>query len=319
MLLLLAAADETRCMKPFEQPPFAALPERPLRPHDFFELAERDALVQVGGEVIRLRYREVGDGPAVTLVHGLMTSGYSFRYVASAIARRGFRVVVPDLPGAGESEAFEAEHSTPRLAKALAAFLDAVGARGERMIANSMGGLIGMWLALEDPGAMSALVNVHSPVLPIARLRALHFALRSRGARRALERVVALAPERWAHRNVHYRDGALKSREEARVYGAPLTTESGRRAFVSWLGDGLDPAVLRELVTRLEARRAEGLEFPVPLRAIYARTDPMVPPAMGHALQRLVPSAPIAWLDESSHFAHVDTPRKFLRAIEPFL
>ncbi|MBO6935942.1 MAG: alpha/beta hydrolase [Deltaproteobacteria bacterium] len=302
-------------MKPFEPVPFRSLPQLPRRPHDYLTLPAKDVDVPVGAETVRIRYREIGEGPALTLVHGLMTSAYSFRYVATPLAEAGYRVLVPDLPGAGESGALRGPHSAPRLAEALAGFLDATDARGERVVGNSMGGYVAMRLALDDPDAMNRLVNVHSPVLPIPRLRALHLALTPGVARSVLGRVVSLSPERWVHRNVHYRDETLKSREEARIYAAPLKTESGRAAFASWLGDGLDPADLRRFVQDLEQTE----RFPVPLQLIYARTDPMVPPEMGHALERLVPDAEMVWLDESSHFAHVDTPGEFLDAALPFL
>lgn len=302
-------------MKPFEAMPFGSLPRLPRRPHDYLTLEAKEVDVPVGAETVAVRYRELGEGPALTLVHGLMTSGYSFRYVARPLADAGYRVLIPDLPGAGESGALRGPHSAPRLAEALAGFLDAVDARGERVVGNSMGGYVAMRLALDDPEAMGRLVNVHSPVLPLPRLRALHLALSPSLARSALSKVVALSPERWVHRNVHYRDESLKSREEARIYAAPLKTTRGRRAFASWLGDGLDPAELRRFVRDLEQTDP----FPVPLQLIYARTDPMVPPDMGHELHRRVPEAEMVWLERSSHFAHVDTPEAFLEAALPFL
>ena len=85
--------------------------------------------------------------------------------------------MVPDLPGAGASDALAAPHSAPRLARALGAYLRATGTWGERVVGNSMGGDLAMRLALDEPAAMSRLVNVHSPVLPLPRLHALHFAL----------------------------------------------------------------------------------------------------------------------------------------------
>jgi pimeloyl-ACP methyl ester carboxylesterase len=306
-------------VKPFEQLPFTELPTEPRRPHGFFDLPTRDVTVAVDSERVRIRYREVGEGPPLTLVHGLMTSGYSFRYVVGPLASRGFRVLVPDLPGAGESGAFEGPHSAARLSGALGAFLEATGAHGGRVVGNSMGGYVAMLLALDDPAAMDRLVNVHSPALPIPRLHALHAALSLPLTRRLLGAVVRLHPERWAHANVHYRDESLKSREEARTYAAPLRSAEGRRAFASWLGDGLDPGALARFVERLEARRDRGEPFPVPLQLVYARTDPMVPPEMGDALKRLVPDAELVWLAESSHFAHVDTPEELLRVTLPFL
>ena len=304
--------------KPFRQLPFRALPETPRRAHDFLELPTERVTVEVDGERSRITHRVVGpaSAPPLVLVHGLMTSGYSFRYVVRPLVEAGFRVLVPDLPGAGASDALAAPHSAPRLARALGAYLRATGTWGERVVGNSMGGYLAMRLALDEPAAMSRLVNAHSPVLPLPRLHALHFALGTGLARRVLGRVVALDPERWVHRNVHYRDETLKSREEARVYAEPLRTRAGRRAFASWLGDGLDPADL-ETFARDVGRSSAG--FPIPLQLVYARTDPMVPPEMGEALHHLVPDAPMVWLEESSHFAHVDTPEAFLAAVLPFL
>jgi len=301
--------------EPFEALPFRSLPRVPRRPHDFLSLPVKDVDVPVGAETVRIRYRETGEGPALTLIHGLMTSGYSFRYVATPLAEAGYRVLIPDLPGAGESGALRGPHSAPRLAEAVAAFLDATDARGERVVGNSMGGYVCMRLALDDPDAMSRLVNVHSPAAPIPRLRALHLALKPGFTRSALSKIVAISPERWVHRNVHYRDETLKSREEARIYAAPLKTTRGRRAFASWLGDGLDPAELERFVRDL----GQTERFPIPLQLIYARADPMVPPEMGHVLHRLVPEAEMVWLEDSSHFAHVDTPEVFLEAALPFL
>jgi pimeloyl-ACP methyl ester carboxylesterase len=33
----------------------------------------------------------------------------------------------------------------------------------------------------------------------------------------------------------------------------------------------------------------------------------------------LIPGARLVWLEQSSHFAHVDSPERLLAAIEPFL
>jgi pimeloyl-ACP methyl ester carboxylesterase len=57
----------------------------------------------------------------------------------------------------------------------------------------------------------------------------------------------------------------------------------------------------------------------VPLLLLYAKRDPMVPPAVGRALHALVPDARFEEIAEGSHFAHVDAPEAFLRVVLPFL
>ncbi|KAG6542612.1 hypothetical protein Mapa_015942 [Marchantia paleacea] len=49
-----------------------------------------------------------GTGPPVLLLHGFPDFWYSFHYQIPALAAAGFRVIVPDTRGAGESEIVEA-------------------------------------------------------------------------------------------------------------------------------------------------------------------------------------------------------------------
>lgn len=47
---------------------------------------------------------QAGAGPAVVCVHSAGQSGVQWRYTLGALAARGYRVIVPDLPGHGRSE-----------------------------------------------------------------------------------------------------------------------------------------------------------------------------------------------------------------------
>ena len=299
--------------RPFSQLRFREVPETPRRPHPFLSLPEREVNVDARAfGSVRIRYRELGDGPPLLLVHGLMTSSYSWRYVIEPLAKR-WRVVVPDLPGAGRSDHPRSVYSPEALGSFIGDFQRALGIRGCDVVGNSLGGLLCMRLALDEPDAMRALLNVHSPAFPDARLRALHVAMITPGAQAMLSMLIRRDPHRWAHANVHYRDETLKSLEEARVYGEPLSTEDGRRAFGRWLRDALAPRALTRFISDLETRR-----FPIPLRLVYARQDPMVPPSVGSRLAALVPGAELVWLDRASHFAQVDDPDALVAEIERF-
>ncbi len=52
---------------------------------------------------------------------------------------------------------------------------------------------------------------------------------------------------------------------------------------------------------------------------VYAREDPIVPPAIGPRLHALVPDAAFHWLERSSHFAQVDSPDRLAALLRPFL
>jgi pimeloyl-ACP methyl ester carboxylesterase len=302
--------------KPFAQMRYEDVPDRPRIAHPFFDLPQERVLVRSPHfGPITLGARRMGKGPPLVLVHGLMTSSYSFRYVLAPLAEH-FEVIVFDLPGAGRSDAPDVPYGPEQLADLIGDTIETLGVGGARVIGNSMGGYLCMWLALRRAGAISRLVNLHSPGLATPRMHALEAAMRwIPFAPRVVDGLVTRDPERWAFRNVHYYDESLKSREEAREYAAPLRTPEGRKAFRRYLSDTLTASSMR----RFEGLLARTRPFPVPLQLVYARRDPMVPPSVGARLSALVPEAPMVWLEEASHFAHVDAPEAFLAATLPFL
>ena len=304
---------------PFRQGRFADLPATPRVPHPFFAAPREDVVLRAGPLAgTRIAVRTWGQGPPLLLVHGLMTGGYSFRHVLAPLGARR-TLYVPDLPGAGDSDAPAARLTPEVLGDAILGVAEALGVAGAPVLGNSMGGYVAMHLALRRPSAMAALVNVHSPGFPELRLHALRGALALPGARWLLHALVARDPRRWVHRNVHYRDESLKSLEEADVYGAPLRTVAGRDAFRSYLRDTMDPFAMKRFQAELGARRAEGLGFPIPLLLLWARRDPMVPPSFGPRFAAAIPDAELRWLEDASHFAHVDQPAATADAVLEFL
>jgi pimeloyl-ACP methyl ester carboxylesterase len=305
--------------RPFQRGRFDALPARPRRPHRYYESPAREVVVDSAhfGRV-RIHLRELGAGPPLLLVHGLMTSSYSWRYVMDDLAR-DHRVIVPDLPGAGRSDKPDVAYGSVALARFVLELQAALGLRGCAAVGNSMGGFVCMRAALLDGGAFARLCNLHSPGAPSGRYTALHAALSLPGARGLLSWWIRRRPLRWAHANVHYYDESLKSLEEASEYGDPLATREGATAFIHYLHDTFAPADLAAFVHDLRTRRDLGQAFPTPLLLLYSRQDPLVLPAIGAELAALVPGARLEWLEDTSHFAHVDTPEAVLASLRAFL
>lgn len=300
-------------MKPFQQLAFDAVPAVPNRPHGYFDVPHRS--IEVDSKPfgpVRIHVREAGDGEPLLLIHGLMTTSYSWRYVIEPLAQR-FRVIAPDLVGCGASDKPVVDYSVENVARFVAELQEALGVRGCRVVGNSMGGYVCMRLAQQDPAAMSKLVNIHSPGLPMFRLHALKTALALPGSEVLFHWLIRRDPLRWAHTRVHYWDESVKSLEEAHAYGDPLAKEDGRTALSRYLRDTMAPAGIERFVAELRRQ-----PFPVPLRLIYARRDPMVPPEVGTGLHALVPEAELIWLDRCSHFAHVDRPEKLVELIAEF-
>ena len=109
----------------------------------------RDVTTEDG---ISIAYGDYGPthGPAVVLCHGLAASGRQFRSDADYFARRGYRVLVPDLRGHGASGAPPAlvpeAFTLGRLAADMLAVLDHAGAATVDWVGNSHGGIVALEL-----------------------------------------------------------------------------------------------------------------------------------------------------------------------------
>jgi pimeloyl-ACP methyl ester carboxylesterase len=88
----------------------------------------------VGGE--SLHALELGDGPTVMLLHGWGDYGARVSALARPLAGRGYRVVVPDLPGHGRNVPRETD--VPEWSRAVSQLARATGARA--LVAHSLGG-----------------------------------------------------------------------------------------------------------------------------------------------------------------------------------
>jgi len=302
---------------PFRRGDFNALPQKPNVPHRFFDTIAMD--IQVNSKAfgdMKVHVRRFGEGPPLLLLHGLMTSSYSWRYTFEELGKH-FTCYAPDLPGAGHSEhKLETPYTPAHLGQWLGEVMHTLHIYGCPVIGNSMGGYIAMHLAIQEPDAISRLLNLHSPGIPEFRLQALDAVFRIPKAKRLLRWFVQRDAYRFAHKNVHYYDERLKSLEEAREYGTPLNHPEGVQAFIKYLDETMNIQYTRRFKKILNRK---GFVFPIPLQLQYAKQDPMVPPRIGKQWKKQIPQAELIYLNQASHFAHVDSPDQFLMHALPFL
>jgi pimeloyl-ACP methyl ester carboxylesterase len=110
----------------------------------------------------RWSYYEGGSGPTVVLLHGFADDKTVWLAVAKELTPH-FHVVIPDLPGWGESSRdmaanYDIDHQAARLQD----FLQALGLRRVLLVGHSMGGAIAGVYAAEHPEHVAGLALVDS-------------------------------------------------------------------------------------------------------------------------------------------------------------
>lgn len=113
-------------------------------------------------EGLKIFYREAGpaDGPVVLLLHGFPTSSHMFRNLIPLLAVR-YRVIAPDYPGFGYSDAPDHKtftYSFAHYADMVDDLLGQLGARSYALYVMDYGAPVGYRLALKHPERVTGLI-----------------------------------------------------------------------------------------------------------------------------------------------------------------
>jgi 4,5:9,10-diseco-3-hydroxy-5,9,17-trioxoandrosta-1(10),2-diene-4-oate hydrolase len=123
-------------------------------------IGARRAIRGSGGYAISVH--EEGEGPAIVFIHGSGpgASGVSnFRQNMPAFLAAGFRAIVPDLIGYGDSDKPTGiDYTLDLFTDTLHEALTAMGVTRATLIGNSLGGGIAILLALRHPGLVHRLI-----------------------------------------------------------------------------------------------------------------------------------------------------------------
>lgn len=126
-----------------------------------FEIEEKT--LEIAG--LQIAYTQVGDpnGRVLVCVHGLLSNGRDYDFLAQAMAQRGYCVVSIDLPGRGRSAWFtdKAQYSFAAYFPYVTGVIDYVtGGKPFDFFGASLGGMIGMVLAAGNMLKMERLILV---------------------------------------------------------------------------------------------------------------------------------------------------------------
>ncbi len=267
---------------------------------------------------IRTSYLEAGPAgaPAIVLVHGLGATNASMLTLLWELAGE-YRVLSPDLPGHGATEAVSDTYDAEFLARWLLSFCDATKAAKAVLVGNSLGGRTSLEAALLAPERFSGLVLL-APAMAFRKLR------------QFIPMVNALSPE-LARFPVRFSKGmavlglkgmfAVPSRVPHQWFVAAadefvrvMRMPAHRIAFFSALRQiYLDEAFgERGFWDRLPA-------LVPPALFVWGDTDRLVPSGFARHVERAVPAATSVLLHSCGHVPQFEHPERTVALIRDFM
>lgn len=228
-------------------------------------------------------YRVGGAGPPLLYLHG---AGGAQVSPALRALTNAHRIYAPILPGFDDTAKHTRAASMPALAEIIGAFMTSeIGDRCD-LIGHSFGGLLAMWLALEDPDQIVHLV-LGCPAGIVAGTPPRP----SEGPEAMLRRLCA-HPERRS--------------TDAR---SPATIQANRAMFGHYYAGGF-------MADKLIAGLAT---IDCPTLILGGARDGIVPPETGRLLKARLPNSRLAYLNDAAHTIETDQPEAYERAVRDFL
>ena len=258
---------------------------------------------QING--FKVFYREAGDpqAPAVLLLHGFPTSSHMFRNLIPQLTG-DYRVVAPDLPGFGFSDAPDHKsfrYTFDHLAEVIGDLVQQIGLKRFAVYVFDYGAPVGFRLALRYPDRISALISQNGNAYleglsdDWAPVRAF-WENPSQQNRDALRSLSTLKTTRW-----QYHHGVTNAEERV----APeaifldqtlLDRPQSAEIQLDLIGDyKSNVALYPKFQEYFRTHRP-------PTLAVWGKNDPFFLPAGAEAFRRDNPNAKVVFYD-TGHFA----------------
>ena len=270
----------------------------------------RDHFVTVEG--VRLHWVEVGEAstkPPLVLLHGLNNSCLSWSRVAPLFAKDR-RVLMPDLPGHGQSERPNVAYELDWYARIMAGWLEALGLEQVDVVGHSFGGGVAQMLLLRCAERIRRLVLVAAGGLGKGVGRWLRFA--------SLPYVVEYFGQPFMPLGTHL---ALRSvrkgvtRKDIADLGRLNAQPGSARAFARSVRNVVD---WRGQKHSFFHRAHEIPQLPAML-IVWGDRDAIIPIEQGRALVARLRGARFKAFEHCGHYPHNEQPELFARVTRDFL
>lgn len=225
-------------------------------------------------------FESASDGETLVLVHGVNDHAGSWFLVAPALAQK-YRVIIPDLPGHGESEPRDGPLPISLMVQKLAAV---IGDQRVTLVGNSLGGWLSMLYTLAHPQNVSRLI---------------------------LEASGGLTLPLDSPTTAHTRDEAMIILRN--VHGPRF--QPPEWVIEALLQRAISSPMLRvtEIAEHVVDARLQDIR--VPTTVLWGEDDGVVPRAYAEALLHGIAGSTMHVIEGAAHIPHLQQPERFLQCL----
>lgn len=269
-----------------------------------------DRLLHVAGH--RLNVFDRGQGSPIVLLHGSgpgVSAWSNWADVLDPLAA-DFRVIAPDTPGFGlteadrRSDAEPAYYSIKTWVAGLVAMLDALDIGRAALVGNSFGGGLALATALSHPDRVSTLVLLGTPAGEFEQTEGLRAGWHYEPSPEAMEAILRLFPH----------DQSLVTNEMIRTRYELSARPGAQDAFRRLVPEPAGPGTIVRGVP--EPSLEQILQ---PTLVLHGREDAVIPAELGIRLNRHIPTSQLHVFGKCGHWVQIERQREFVGLVGDFL
>ncbi len=240
----------------------------------------------------KYKYFEAGEGTPIIILHGLMGGLSNFSGVASYFPKKGYKVVIPELPIYTQNIL---KTNVKAFARYVKDFITYKGFNRVILVGNSLGGHIGLYFTKMYPERVSGLVITGSSGLYESAMGDSY-------------------PRRGDY-------DYIQKKAEAVFYDPKIATKEIVDEVYAMANDRIK--LIKTLtIAKSAIRHNMAKDLPkmhVPTGIIWGRNDSVTPPEVAEEFHKLLPNSTLYWIEKCGHAAMMEHPDEFNRLLHEWL
>ena len=251
----------------------------------------------------KLSYYQKGRGPVLILLHSALNSARSFRHVFNTLSLTN-KVIVPDLPGAGNSfKSLKFDYSLENLTELMDQFLIDMKIKQAVIAGSSTGGALAQKFALEYPHKTEKLILIDSYGLKLRKNQTVY---NLGSGKKVLNTISVPASLMDFYLNL------FRSEDVVGIEGRMKYLDTNLKKSV--------PECNHLFLTANKNFEIEGIsQINRPTLIVWGERDKILPKSMAEKFVKKIPNSRYVMIPEAGHLPHEESPEDFVTVVLDFL